>query len=573
MAQPKYIFVVGGVMSGVGKGITTSSIGKILQARGFTVTALKIDPYVNVDAGTMNPTEHGEVFVLKDGYETDQDMGNYERFLDVELPNDNYMTTGRVYQNVIERERNLEYKGKCVQVVPHIPLEVIDRIKRATKKADADIALVEVGGTIGEYENILFIEAIRMMKLMYPNDVAVVMVSYLPIPNKVGEMKTKPTQHAVRTLNGTGVHPDFIVGRSEKPIDKKRKEKIAMFCNVRVEDVISAPDIDSIYEVPMNFEKDNLSTLIVDTLGLEPKQTDMKEWRAFVDRLKRAKKKVKIGIAGKYFATGDFVLSDSYISVIEAIKHAAALSNLKPEIVWLDAEKYEENPSMDSTSSPQAPKAIEEIGDLQGLIVPGGFGTRGIEGKISAIQYAREHKIPFLGICYGMQMAIAEYARHVAGLEGAHTTEIDPNTPHPVIDILPEQKKNLKEKNFGGTMRLGSYPAELVKGTIAHEAYKVSLDRFDKLTAGKLGTKSTTSERHRHRYEMNPEYIEQIEKAGMVFSGKSPDRRLMEIVELPRDIHPFFVGTQFHPELQSRPLVGHPIFNELLKAAGEKHKK
>jgi len=347
----------------------------------------------------------------------------------------------------------------------------------------------------------------------------------------------------VRTLNGTGVHPDFIVGRSEKLIDKKRKEKIAMFCNVRNEDVISAPDIESIYEVPINFEKDNLSTLILEKLSLEPKQTDMKEWKKFVTHLKGATKKVKIGIAGKYFATGDFVLSDSYISVIEAIKHAGAQHNIKPEIVWLDTEKYEENPD-----------TLKEIGDLQGLIVPGGFGTRGIEGKISAIKYAREHKIPFLGICYGMQMAIAEYARNVAGLAGAHTTEINPDTPHPVIDILPEQKKNLKEKNFGGTMRLGSYPAELAEGTIVHEAYG----------------KDKTDERHRHRYEMNPEYIDQIEKSEMIFSGKSPDRRLMEIVELPRDTHPFFVGTQFHPELQSRPLVGHPIFNELLKVAGNK---
>ncbi len=529
-------------MSGVGKGITTSSIGKILQARGSSITALKIDPYINVDAGTMNPTEHGEVFVLKDGYETDQDMGNYERFLGIDLPSENYMTTGRVYLSVIERERNLEYHGKCVEVVPHIPMEVIDRIKSAQKKSHADITLIEIGGTIGEYQNVLFLEAARMMKIKDPEDVVCVLVSYLPIPNKVGEMKTKPTQYAARTLQSAGIQPDFIVGRSEKPIDKKRKEKIAMFCNVREEDVISAPDIESIYEVPLNFEKDNLSTLILKKLHLKPKGSDMKEWRGFVERLKGAKKKVRIGIAGKYFATGDFVLSDSYISVIEAIKHAGALYGLKPEIVWLDTEKYEKDP-----------KTIIEIAELQGLIVPGGFGTRGIEGKILAIQYARENKIPFLGICYGMQMAVVEYARHILGYKDAHTTEIDPKTTHPVIDILPEQKKNLEEKNFGGTMRLGSYMAELVAGTIARSLYK----------------KSKTSERHRHRYEMNPEYIEAIEQAGMVFSGKSPDRRLMEIVELPEKVHPFFVGSQFHPELQSRPVVGHPLFNGLLKASGE----
>lgn len=542
MAQPKYIFVVGGVMSGVGKGITTSAIGKILQARGFNITALKIDPYINVDAGTMSPTEHGEVFVLKDGDETDQDMGNYERFLNVDLTRDNYMTTGRVYLSVIERERNLEYGGKNVEVVPDIPKEVIRRIKKAQKKSGADITLIEIGGTIGEYQNLIFLEAARMMKGEAPDDVAFVMVSYIPIPAKVGEMKTKPTQYAARTLQGAGIQTDFIVCRSDRIIDKKRKEKLAMFCNVHGENVVSAPDVDSIYDVPLNFEKDNLSTLILKKLGLEPKQTDMKEWRAFVERIKNAKKKVRIGIAGKYFASGDFVLTDSYISVIEAVKHAAVQNDLKPEIVWLDTDKFEEDP-----------KTLEEIGTLQGLIVPGGFGTRGIEGKISAIRYVREHKIPFLGICYGMQMAVAEYARHVAGLEGAHTTEIDPNTSHPVIDILPEQKKLMEEKNYGGTMRLGSYTANLVPGTIAHEAYG----------------KDKTDERHRHRYEMNPEYIEGMKAAGIVFSGESPDRRLMEIVELPREVHPFFVGTQFHPELQSRPLVGHPIFNELLKASGK----
>ena len=540
---PKYIFVVGGVMSGVGKGITTSSIGKILQSRGFSITAVKIDPYINVDAGTMNPTEHGETFVLKDGYETDQDMGNYERFLNIELPSDNYMTTGRVYLSVIERERNLEYGGKCVEVVPHIPLEVIDRIKRAQKKSKADITLIEVGGTIGEYQNVLFLEAARMMKIENPKDVIVVLVSYLPIPHKIGEMKTKPTQYAARTLQGAGIQPDFIVGRSAMPLDEKRKEKLAMFCNVQEEDVISAPDIDSIYEVPINFEKDRLSDLILKKLHLKPRATDMKEWCAFVDRMKNAKKTVRIGIAGKYFATGDFVLPDSYISVIEAVKHAAALSGLKPEIVWIDTEKYE-----------QDKKTLREIGELDGVIVPGGFGTRGIEGKILAIEYARKHKIPFLGICYGMQMAVVEYARTVLGYTDAHTTEISPKTNHPVIDILSEQKKNLAQKHFGGTMRLGSYEAKLKPKTVAQSAYK----------------KESISERHRHRYEVNPEYVEAIESSGLLFSGSSPDGRLKEIVELPKAVHPFFVGTQFHPELQSRPITGHPLFNAFLKAAGEK---
>jgi CTP synthase len=539
----KYIFVVGGVMSGVGKGITTSSIGKILQARGFNITALKIDPYINVDAGTMNPTEHGEVFVLNDGDETDQDMGNYERFLNVDLTRDNYMTTGRVYQSVIQRERNLEYKGKCVEVVPHIPMEVIDRIKRASKKAQSDITLIEIGGTIGEYQNILFLEAARMMKIQNPEDVLFVLVSYLPIPDKVGEMKTKPTQYAARTLQGVGIQADFIIGRSEKRIDDKRKEKIGMFCNVHGDDVISAPDIESIYEVPINFEKDNFSSLILKKLKLKPRGRDMKEWKKFVRKMKAVKKEITIGIAGKYFATGDFLLSDSYISVIEAVKHASYYQGIKPNIVWLDSEKYERNP-----------KSLKELSNLDGVIVPGGFGSRGIEGKIAVAGYCRENKIPYLGICYGMQMLVTEFARNVAKMKGANTVEIDPEAKCPVIDILPEQKKLMEDENYGGTMRLGAYPAILQKGTLAYKAYR----------------KKKISERHRHRYEMNPKYIDRIKKAGMIFSGQSPDRRLMEIVELPEKDHPFFVGTQFHPELQSRPLSPSPIFLKFIESAGNK---
>jgi CTP synthase len=543
--QTKYIFVVGGVMSGVGKGITSSSIGKILQSRGFNVTALKIDPYINVDAGTMNPTEHGEVFVLEDGYECDQDMGNYERFLGVNLPNDNYMTTGRVYQTVIERERNLGYGGRCVEVVPHIPLEVISRIKRAAKKAEADIAIVEIGGTIGEYQNILFLEAARMMKMEHPQDVLFVLVSYLPVPNKVGEMKTKPTQYAARTLNGAGIQPDIIVARSEYPLDERRKEKIAVFCNVRKDDVVSAPDVESIYDVPLNFEKDNLSQTLMKKLGLRPRRTDMEDWRKMVERLKASKKEVRIGVIGKYFKTGDFVLGDVYISVLEALKHAAFSLRHKPVIEWLDSEKYENNP-----------EALKELKKFDGVLVPGGFGARGIEGKIGAIRFCRENKIPYFGLCYGMQLAVIEYARHVAELPGAHTVEVDVQATHPVIDIMPEQKGNLRGKKYGGTMRLGSYPAALKKDTLARKAYK----------------KAEVLERHRHRYEVNPEYIQRIEDAGLVFSGTSPDGRLMEIAELPVTKHPFFVGTQFHPEFQSSPLKPHPLFVEFLRAAIQRGK-
>lgn len=541
-----FIFVVGGVMSGVGKGIASSSIGRILESRGFSVTALKIDPYINVDAGTMNPTEHGEVFVLNDGYETDQDMGNYERFLGKSLSRENYMTTGSVYQSVITRERNLEYEGKCVEVVPHIPLEVIDRIKRAAHKDEADIAIIEIGGTIGEYQNILFLEAARMLKISRPNDVLFVLVSYLPVPNKIGEMKTKPTQYAARTLNGAGIQPDIIIARSDHSLDEKRKEKIAVYCNVKKEDVISAPDVESIYDVPVNFEKDNLSSILLKKLGLRAKGKDMGRWNSLVSRIRSFEEPVRIGVVGKYFKTGDFILSDVYISVIESLKHAAYALKRKPVIEWLESGDFENDS-----------KNLKKLSDFDGILIPGGFGSRGIEGIISAIKYCREKKIPYFGLCYGMQLAVVEYARSVVGLEHANTVEVDPKTPFPIIDIMPEQKELIRKKEYGATMRLGAYPALLKKDTVAYVAYG----------------KKNISERHRHRYEVNPEYIERLEKAGLVFSGTSPDGRLMEIAELPRDKHPFFLGTQFHPEFQSTPLDPHPLFVEFVKACIEKSRK
>ena len=539
MKNRKYIFVVGGVMSGVGKGITTSAIGAILQARGFSVTAIKIDPYINVDAGTMNPTEHGEVFVLDDGDETDQDMGNYERFLNITLPRDNYMTTGRVYETVIHKERNLEYNGKCVEVVPHIPMEVIERIEKASKKADSDVTMIEIGGTVGEYQNILFLEAARMMKIKHPDDVLFVMVSYLPIPSKVGEMKTKPTQYAVRTLNSAGILPDVIVARSDTRLDQKRKEKIAMFCNIPERYVISAPDIESIYEVGINFERDDLSRLLLKKLGLSYKKTDLKKWYDLLEKIKNPKGEVNIGIVGKYFGTGDFVLSDAYISVIEAVKHAAYKLQVKPKISWVNSEAFEKEPEI-----------LEELKNYDGVIIPGGFGSRGIEGKIKAIQFLRENKIPFFGLCYGMQLAVVEYARNILGLKDANTTEINRETKNPVIDIMPEQKKNLADHNFGATMRLGAYTAVLEKKTIAYQAYG----------------KNKISERHRHRWEVNPEYIERLKKSGLIFSGRSADGKLMEIIELPTNIHPFFLGVQFHPEFKSDPINSHPLFFEFIKA-------
>ncbi len=525
-------------MSGVGKGVASASIGAILQSRGFKVTAIKIDPYVNVDAGTMNPVEHGEVFVLNDGTECDQDLGNYERFLGRDLTSANYMTTGSVYLSVINKERQLYYGGKCVEVVPHIPLEVIDRINRAAKLADAEIAIVEIGGTVGEYQNILFLEAIRMLKLKDPKSVVLALISYLPFLNKDSELKTKPTQYAVRTLNSAGLQPDIIIARASVPIDQKRREKISFNCNIQTEDVISAPDAESIYDIPINFENDNISGRLLKKLNLRPRRKDLKEFRRLSREIHSAAKTVHIGVVGKYFGSGDYVLADSYISVIEAVKHAAYALKAKPLIEWVDAE----NPG--------------NLDRFDGIIVPGGFGARGVEGKIKTIKYCRERKIPFFGLCYGMQLAVVELSRSRLGWKAANTVEVDSKTKYPVIDVMPEQKQKIAAKEMGGSMRLGAYPAKLQPGTIAYKAYG----------------KKEISERHRHRYEVNPEYIADLQKAGVVFSGTSPDGRLMEIMELSKKVHPFFLGTQFHPEFTSNPMRPHPLFLEFIKASLSKRR-
>lgn len=546
---PKYLFVVGGVISGVGKGIASSSIAKLLQDRGLRVTAIKIDPYINIDAGTMNPTEHGEVFVLKDGDETDQDMGNYERFLNVDLTRANYMTTGRVYETVINKERNLEYGGKCVEVVPHIPLEVIDRIKTAQKQANADVVIIEVGGTVGEYQNMLFLEAARMMKTKHPRDVFFAVVSYLPVPSKVGEMKTKPTQMAVRTLNASGIQPDIIIARGESRLDEKRKEKIAYMCNILPERVISAPDVDSVYDVPLNFEKEGLGTILCDLMASKCSSTvsaEGKKWRSFVKKVHTAKKEVHIAVIGKYFETGEYLLADSYLSVIEALKYSAYSQNLKPVLTWLNAFDFEKDP-----------KKVKDLKKYDGVIVPGGFGSRGIEGKLNVIKFARENKIPYFGLCYGMQLLVVEYARNVVGLKGAHTVEVDPKTKYPIIDVMEGQKEHLAKNRYGNTMRLGEYKAALKAGTIARKAYG----------------ESNVIERHRHRYEVNNAFIPDLEKNGLVFSGTSPEGKLMEIAELPQSKHPFFLGVQFHPEFLARPLRPHPLFTAFIKVASKKGKK
>ncbi len=555
--MPKYIFVVGGVMSSVGKGIAAASTAKILKSRGFSVTCIKIDPYINVDAGTMNPVEHGEVFVTEDGDETDQDLGNYERFLDQNIYSINYMTTGRVYLSVIQKERNLEYKGKCVEVVPHIPEEIINRIKNAQIKSNADIVIIEIGGTVGEYQNILFLEAARMMKIKNPYDVMFIMVSYMPIPNTIGEMKTKPTQFAVRTLNSSGIQPDMLLCRGSKSLDEPRKEKLGIFCNVPAENIISAPDVESIYDIPVNFEKENYGNKVLKILGLENKTENkkpMEDWEIFAEKvksLKKSNKKTKIGVIGKYFATGDFVLKDSYLSVIEAIKHAAWFNNVDVEINWINSEDFEEHGFVTDL---HVNKNLEDLKQYNGIIIPGGFGSRGIEGKINAIKFIRENNIPYLGLCYGMQLATIEYARNVLNIKDATTEEINPESENCIIHIMDEQKEKIKKGDFGGTMRLGAYSCLLKEDSLSYRAYS-NIYIIDK---------NIISERHRHRYEFNNKYREQLETNGLKISGTSPDEKLVEIIEIPKN--KFFIGVQFHPELKSRPFNPHPLFVEFIKS-------
>ena len=532
-----YIIVTGGVISGLGKGITTASIGKILQIHGYKVTAIKIDPYMNCDAGTLRPTEHGEVWVTEDGGEIDQDLGHYERFLDINIPKHQNITTGQVYGAVIEKERQGKYLGKTVQPIPHVTDEIKKRIRTPAKENGWDFVIIEIGGTVGDYENVLFLEAVRQMK-QEGEKVVFVHVTYVPMLDALGEAKTKPTQHSVKLLREIGIMADFIIARSEKPLDHVRREKIAMFCNVHEDDVISNEDVDNIYSVSLVFERQDLCKKILKKLNLRKDHVDLEGWEKFVKKIRRLQNKVSIGIVGKYFDIGTSQLSDSYISVIEAVKHAAWNNTLQPDIRWIDSKVFENDP-----------RQLSSLDELDGIIVPGGFGLSGIDGKIETIRYARENKIPFLGLCLGLQLAVVEYARNCCGLSHAHTTEVDKDTPHPVIDFIPGQVKILQESRYGATMRLGAYPAILKKGTKIQKLYD----------------SEKVSERHRHRYEVNPEYVEKLEKCGLVFSGRSPDGVLMEFMEIPN--HPYFVGTQAHPEFKSRPLHPAPMFDGLIKAA------
>jgi CTP synthase len=535
-----YIVITGGVISGLGKGITTASIGKILKLHGYKVTAMKIDPYMNCDAGTLRPTEHGEVWVTEDGGEIDQDLGHYERFLDINIPKYHNITTGQVYGAVIDKERKGKYLGKTVQPIPHVTNEIKDRIRRPAKENGWDFVLVEIGGTVGDYENVLFLEAVRQMKLD-GDSVLYGHVTYVPLLDTLGEAKTKPTQHSIKLLREIGIQADFIITRSEGPLDNVRRGKIAMFCNVREEDVISDSNIDNVYAVTLLFENQDLCKKILRKLNLKKDHNNLKEWEKFIKKIRTLKNPVKIGIVGKYFDIGTSQLSDSYISVIEAVKHAAWNNNLKPDIKWIDSKVFEKDP-----------EKLPTLKELDGIIVPGGFGHSGVDGKLETIRYARENGIPYLGLCLGLQLAVVEYARNICNIKDANTVEVDKKAEHPVIDFIPEQVKILQESRYGATMRLGSWPAILKKGSLVQKLYG----------ANKI------SERHRHRYEVNPSYVEKLEECGLVFSGRSPDGILMEFMEIPN--HPYFVGTQAHPEFKSRPMKPSPLFDGLIKAAKKK---
>ena len=545
----KYIFVAGGVCSGLGKGIATASIGAILKAAGYKVSVLKMDPYLNVDPGTMSPYQHGEVFVTDDGYEADLDLGHYERFIDEPLSRLSNMTTGQVYQNVIARERHGEYLGKTIQIIPHITGAIKQKIKETAAQAGADFLLVEIGGTVGDIEGEPYLEAARQFhREAGPEHALFVLITLLPYLQTSGELKTKPTQMAVRELHRVGIQPDVILARADQKIPKDLLEKIALFCDVPTENAIPAPTVKSIYEVPLNLESSGISKLIYQHLRMQGKKPNLKPWQGLVKQMKNGGKKIAVAMVGKYTAHGD-----AYISVHEALKAAAAYHGVKLAIVDIDSEQIEEKNA----------KAWRQLRSVDGIVVPGGFGVRGIEGKIMTASWARENKIPYFGLCLGMQIMSIEFARHILKTKNANSTEFDQKTEHPVIHILPEQRKNLSEKHMGASMRLGAYACALEKNTRAHQAYSEKAPHA--IPSESKGGKLIISERHRHRYEFNNEYRDQFEKEGLVISGVNTERNLVEIVEF-KD-HPWMLGAQFHPEFQSRPLKPHPLFRDFIGAA------
>jgi CTP synthase len=533
MATTKYIFVTGGVVSSLGKGITAASLGRLLKNRGLKVTIQKFDPYINVDPGTMSPYQHGEVFVTDDGAETDLDLGHYERFIDINLSQNSNVTTGRVYSTVLKKERRGDYLGGTVQVIPHVTNEIKERVFRAGRETGADVVITEIGGTVGDIESLPFLEAIRQIKSDVGFDnVMYVHCTLIPYLKAAGEMKSKPTQHSVKELRSLGIQPNVIVVRTEMPVPQDMKEKIALFCDIDKNAVIEARDADTLYQVPLDLQAQKFDQIVCKHLKLECKEADMTEWTALVEKVQNLSGKVKIALVGKYVA-----LQDAYLSVAEALRHAGYAYDADVDIQWIDAEKVTDE------------NVAELVGSADGILVPGGFGDRGVEGKISAIRYARENKVPFLGICLGMQLASIEYARNVLGLEGAHSAELNPDTPYPIIDLLPEQKDI---EDMGGTLRLGLFPCKLTEGSLAQATYSDEL----------------VYERHRHRYEFNNEYREQMEKLGFIFSGTSPDGRLVEIIEI--EDHPYFIASQFHPEFRSRPTRPQPLFREFVGASLKK---
>lgn len=534
----KYIFISGGVISGIGKGITSASIALLLKKAGYKIASLKFENYLNLDAGTINPIEHGDVFLCEDGTEADMDIGTYEKFLGEEMGKDNFVTMGKIYKTVIDKERRFEYKGEDVEAIPHVTNEIIERIQYLGKKTNADIVLIELGGTAGEYQNVFYYEASRLLTLKYPGDVVHIHVSYVPTPKHLGEPKTKPTQLSVRTLNSMGIQPDFIVARSENFLDKRRLERFAIFCNVHPENIISNPDTKHPYEVPLILNKQNFAEKILKKLNLKVKKPDLSDWEELVKKIYHKKeKKVTIAIVGKYFGTGDYQLRDSYAALFDALDHASWQTDVELDLKWVDAEKVEK-------------QGVEIIGKPQGIIVPIGWGERGAEGMIKAASYARENKIPYLGLCYGMQLAVVAFARDVLGWQYANTEENDKNTKHNVIHLMPKQEEIMKRRAYGGTMRLGGWQAKIKKNTLAYEIYK----------------QEVVSERHRHRYEFNDKFAKDFERAGLIISSRSVVENLCEIIELPKNIHPFYFGIQGHPEYKSLPLKPHPIFVKFLEA-------
>lgn len=549
----KYIFVSGGVISGLGKGISSASIAYLFKAAGYRVTLVKCENYLNVDAGTINPIEHGDPFLCEDGTEADMDIGTYEKFLDKNMSRHNFVTMGQIYKEVIDRERRFEYQGEDVEGIPHITNEIIDRIKNAAKKDNAEVIIIELGGTVGEYQNLFYYEASRILTLKNPGNVVHVHVSYLPTPPHLGEPKTKPTQQSVRSLNSMGIQPDFIIARSEKPLDKRRRDRFSLFCNIRSEDIISSPDAETVYEVPLQFQEQKLLEKICQKLDLSYREPELEDWKSLIKKIKGPKKhNITIAIVGKYFKTGEYQLRDSYAALMDAIDHASWAKDCQVRTVWIDAEKAEE-------------KGIEKMlpEGVNGMIVPIGWGERGAEGMIAAAGYAREKKIPYLGLCYGMQLAMVAFARQVLNFKNANTTENDMTTQYPVIHLMPAQKEIMERRAYGGSMRLGAWQAIVKKDTIAWNAYEEYSQFIEQ-------QKGLTSERHRHRYEFNDKYIKDFEDKGMIISGRSVVENLVEIAEMKKSEHPFYLGTQGHPEYKSRPLTAHCLFLEFLTACIKK---